>query len=249
LIADFADCRIRRVSPDGIITTVAGNGTYGSFGDSGQATSAQVAPLSIAVDGAGDVLVGDTGISRIRKVTPDGTIATIAGNDVRGFSGDGGPATSAQLGIPYGVAADSAGNVYIADAENGRIRKVSSDGIITTVAGNGTCCTAGDNGPAISAQLAPYHVGVDSAGNLFVVDFRDHRIRKVTPDGIIATIAGNGAQGFSGDGGPATDAQLSNPADVAIDGAGNVFIADFGNNRIRKVSPAVSQSPRARSTC
>src|SRR5205814_1759057 len=156
----------------------------------------------------------------------------VAGNGTDGFSGDNGPATSAQLNFPTGVAVDSAGNLYIADNENHRIRKVS-DGMITTVAGNGTRGFGGDNGPATSAQLGdPSGVAVASAGNLYVAAYFNLRIRKV-PDGLITTVAGNGIAGFSGDNGPATSAQLG-AGGVAVDSAGNLYIAE--GIRIRKVS-------------
>src|SRR5207249_1055264 len=167
----------------------------------------------------------------------------------RGFSGDGGPATSVQLSDPAGVAVDGAGNLFIADTGNQRIRKVSPAGTITTVAGNGTFGPSGDGGPATSAQLSyPAGVAVDGAGNLFIVDTGNQLIRKVTPAGTITTVAGDGTVGFSGNGGPATSAQFgySGPTDVAVDSAGNLFIADSGNNRIREViaSSQTSSLPR-----
>src|SRR5207249_3913068 len=167
----------------------------------------------------------------------------------RGFSGDGGPATSVQLSDPAGVAVDGAGNLFIADTGNQRIRKVSPAGTITTVAGNGTFGPSGDGGPATSAQLSyPAGVAVDGAGNLFIVDTGNQRIRKVSPAGMITTVAGNGTYGPSGDGGAATSAQFgfSGPTDVAVDSAGNLFIADSGNNRIREViaSSQTSSLPR-----
>jgi uncharacterized protein (TIGR03437 family) len=163
-------------------------------------------------------------------------ITTVAGNGTRGFSGDNGPATSAQLYGPCGVAVDAAGNLYIADTYNQRIRKVSN-GVITTVAGNGTYGFSGDNGPATSAQLKnPWGIALDSAGNLYIADTSSQRIRKVS-NGVIATVAGNGTPGFSGDNGPATSAQLYGPTGVAVDSAGNVYIADYFNNRIRVLTP------------
>ena len=186
----------------------------------------------------GNLFIADTGNNRIRKVTPAGVISTVAGNGtVVGYGGDGGPATSAQLHGPYGVAVDAAGNLFIADRDNCRIRKVTPGGVISTVAGNGTGGFSGDGGPATSAQLAaPHGVAVDAAGNLFIADYANNRIRMVTPDGIIRTVAGNGTMGFSGDGGPATSAQLFQPGGVAVDAAGNLFIADTFNNRVRKVT-------------
>ena len=228
-IADWG--RIRKVS-GGVITTVAGNGTQGFSGDNGPATSAQLSPTGVAVDSAGNLYIADS--NRIRKVS-GGVITTVAGNGTSGFSGDNGPATSAQLSAAD-IAVDSAGNLYIADTRNRRIRKVSG-GVITTVAGNGTEGSSGDNGPASSAQLKlPFGVAVDSAGNLYIADVFNPGIRKVS-DGVIATVAGNGTYGFSGDNGPATSAQLSQPTGVAVDSAGNVYVADSANNRVRLLQP------------
>jgi len=229
--------RIRTVW-NGVIATVAGIGTFGFSGDNGPATSAQLDyPGGVAVDSAGNCYIADTGNHRIRKVS-GGVITTVAGNGTLGFSGDNGPATSAQLGYPGGVAVDSAGDLYIADSYNFRVRKVSN-GVITTVAGNGTLGFSGDNGPATSASLSrPSGIAVDSAGNLYIAEFNGSRIRKVA-NGVITTVAGSGTPGFSGDNGPAISAQLNGPEGVAVDSAGNLYIADFGNNRIRKVANGV----------
>ena len=238
-IADTFNARIRKVTPAGAISTVAGNGTLGFSGDGGPATSAELRlPDGVAVDSAGNLFIADETNNRIRKVTAAGTISTVAGNGTAGFSGDGGPATSAELFQPAGIAVDSAGNLFIADGSN-RIRKVTAAGTISTVAGNGTAGFSGDGGPATAAELnQPSDVAVDSAGNLFIADLMNSRIRKVTPAGTISTVAGNGTLGFSGDNGPATSAELFEPWDVAVDGAGNLFIVDSGNDRIRMVTPA-----------
>jgi sugar lactone lactonase YvrE len=222
----------------GIISTVAGNGTPGDSGDGGPATSAELHyPNAVVVDGAGNFYIADAGNNRIRKVNPSGVITTIAGNGTAGYSGDGGLATSAELDSPSGVAVDGAGNVYIVDAYNQRIRKVNASGIITTVAGNGTAGYGGDGGPATSAELDyPSRLSADRAGNLYVADTLNERIREVNTSGIITTVAGNGAYGYSGDGGPATSAELDYPTDVAVDGAGNLYIADADNSRIREVN-------------
>ena len=238
-IADTWNHRIRKVGRDGVITTVTGNGTSGFAGDGGPATAAELfSPETIAVDAAGNLFIGESGNHRIRKMTPNGIISTVAGNGSAGFSGDGGPATAAQLAFPRGVAVDMTGNLYIGEGESGnRIRKVSPNGIITTVAGNGSAGFSGDGGPATAAQISnPRSIAVDAAGNLFIVDTHNHRIRKVSPDGIITTVAGNGIAGATGDGGPAAAAQLNFPQDVMVDAAGSLFIADL-NDRIRKVSP------------
>jgi sugar lactone lactonase YvrE len=231
-IADYN--RVRKVS-DGVITTVAGNGTAGFSGDNGSATSAQLyRPGGVAVDSAGNLYIADAANYRIRKVW-NGVITTVAGDGTQGFSGDNGPATSAQLYMPVAVAVDSAGDLYISDFSN-RIRKVSN-GVITTVVGNGTCCSIlGDNGPATSAGLFSRSVAVDSAGNLYIADDNNNRIRKVS-NGVISTVAGNGTQGFSGDNGPATRAQLYGPSGVAVDSQGRLYFADSSNNRIRVLTP------------
>jgi trimeric autotransporter adhesin len=230
--------RIRKVSTAGIISTVAGDGKSG-LDDGGSATAAHFDPQGIAVDSKGNLYISDALHHRIRKVTPAGIISTMAGNGTEGFSGDGGVATEAQLDDPFGVAFDSTGNLYISDARNNRIRKVTPAGIISTVAGNGNYGYSGDGSSAIAAELCePDGLAVDSAGNLYIADTRNDRIRKVTTVGIISTVAGNGTQGFSGDGGLATAAQLNNPSSIAVDSAGNFYISDTGNNRIRKVTPA-----------
>ena len=229
-IADLIDMRIRRIdAATGVISTVAGNGTYGLSGDGGAATSAEIAvPFDVAVDHAGDILIADSGNSRIRKVDTSGVITTIAGS-AAGFSGDGGPATAAEISFPFGVAADSAGDVLISDAGNARVRKVDGSGTITTVAGNGTYGFSGDNGPAAAAEIGPD--GLDASGNLLIADANANRIREVNASGIIRTVAGGGV----GDGYPATQAMLSQPHGLTTDAAGDVLIADCGNNRVRKV--------------
>jgi hypothetical protein len=244
-IADSENNVIRKVSAsDGTISTVAGNGRGGRYsGDGGAATGAQLYnQFGVAVDGAGNLYIADSGNNVIRKVSAsDGTISTVAGNNANGagYSGDGGAATRAQLNFPWGVAVDGAGNLYIADWGNNVIRKVSaSDGTISTVAGNGSAGNSGDGSAATRAQLSqPTGVAVDGAGNLYIADWGNNVIRKVSAsDGTISTVAGNGGMGYSGDGGAATGAELSQPTDVAVDGAGNLYIADWGNNVIRKVS-------------
>jgi sugar lactone lactonase YvrE len=187
--------RVRQVTAAGMFRTVAGNGTRGYSGDGGSALSAQFSMqlgANIAVDAAGNVYIADAGNQRIRKVTLEGMIYTLAGNGTQGYGGDGGPAASAKLNNPTGVAVDTSGNLYIADSYNARIRKVTTDGVIQTVAGNGTAGLAGDSGPATAAQLnQPTGVAVDTAGNLYIADRINGRIRKVTKDGLITTVAGS----------------------------------------------------------
>jgi YVTN family beta-propeller protein len=226
----------------GTIFTAAGLGTAGFSGDGGPATSAKLnEPFGIAVDPAGNKIIADLLNHRIRGVNATGTtIATIAGNGTPGFGGDGGLTINSELNQPLGVALDGAGNLYIADADNDLIRKIDAvTGIITTVAGNGTAGDSGDGGPATSAELFfPFRVAVDGAGNLYIADTND-RIRRVdAATGIITTVAGSGIPGFSGDNGPATAAQLDGPRGVALDAAGNLYIAEYFNSRIRKVDAA-----------
>ena len=220
-----------------LIETVAGDGTAGYGVDGGAAMATQLAwPRGVAVDGSGNLYIADTSNGRIRKVDSSGVITTVAGG---GYGVDGGPATAAQLDRPYGVAVDGAGNLYIADTFNHRIRKVDAAGVITTVAGIGTNGFGGDGGAAVAAQLnQPSGVAVDGSGNLYIADYRNHRIRKVDSSGDISTVAGNGTKGHSGDGGAAVAAQLGFPWGVAVDVSGNLYIADSTNGRIRKVDAA-----------
>lgn len=240
--------RVRKIGLNGIITTVAGNGGSGIAGelngDGGAAVEAQLSfPIDVFGDNQGNIFIADQfSNNSIRKVDTQGIITTVAGNSDgggvlhEGFSGDGGPATEASLGLPSGVFADGNGNLFIADFFNNRIRKVDTEGIINTVAGNGDPGFGGDGVTAAEAGLnRPTGVIKDNAGNIFVVDSENHRIRKVNPLGEISTVAGNGDQAFSGDGGPATEASLSLPRDIAFDSVGNMYIADEINHRIRKV--------------
>ncbi len=332
-IADSGNQRIRRVDLNGIITTVAGNGTAGSSGDGGLAVAAQLSldgdHTGLVVDAAGNLYFSDSRNHRVRRVS-DGTITTYAGSGAFGFSGDGGPALQAALALPLGLALDAAGNLYIADTGNHRIRRVNTARVITTVAGSGSPACAGDGRPAIAARLSsprdvavdsagnlyiadlcnrirevsggtintvagqlnvpsglaldiagnlyiadllngrvvtlqggslrvisgashfggdggpatsallylPYDVTVDSPGDLYVADTFNHRVRRVTPAGVIGTVAGTGAFGFSGDGGQASSAQLQSPQKVLLDSSGNLYISDTGNNRVRRVTPA-----------
>ena len=279
-ISDPGNYRIRKVDSAGTISTIAGTGREGYSGDSGLAVDAQLShPASVVVDAAGNLFFSEYFENRIRRVDSSGIITTIAGTGEQGFDGDGGPAGQAQLSRPIGVAVDAAGNLYIADSSNRRIRKVDPTGTITTfvalsgrpqgmsmdaadnlfivnggrprilrvapsgmitmIAGTGSSGFSGDGGPANRAQLAaPSDVAVDAAGNLFIADENNHRIRRVDSSGIITTIAGTGVRGYSGDGGPAIQAQLARPRGLAVDAASNLYIADHGNHRIRKVDPS-----------
>ena len=241
-IANRGGQNIMRVDGDtGIITTVAGTGENGFGGDGGAAMTALLSyPEGVAVDSAANLFIADTDNGRIRRVDSEtGIITTVAGTGENGFGGDGGPATSASLDGPTGVAFDAEDNLFIADTRNDRIRRVDSEtGIITTVAGTGENGFGGDGGPATSAILDdPNGVAVDAMSNLFIADTNNDRIRMVATDtGIITTVAGTGEEGFGGDGGLATSALLDEPHGLAVDAAGNLFIADTDNERIRAVA-------------
>jgi sugar lactone lactonase YvrE len=245
-IAEAFSGHIRKFSPDGVITTVAGSLQQAvepdSSGDGGLATSARLFwPKDIALDGSGNLYIADTGNNKIRMVNAAGIITTIAGTGPAGysgvgFSGDGGPAVRASLFLPSGIALDGSGNLYIADTNNYRVRKISPSGIISTLAGNGTRGFSGDGGPALQAQLFnPVGLKLDSAGNLYIADSTS--VRMVSPAGIITTVAGTGVQGASGDGGPATKALLG-AWGLAFDGAGDLYVADPWSNSVRVLRPA-----------
>jgi len=234
---------VYKVDSSGLLTTVAGNGTEGFSGDDGPATNAALSgPEGMFVDSAGNIFIAESQNDRVRKVdAATGIIHTVAGNGNFGFSGDGGPATNAALSGPQGVFVDSAGNIFIADLGNHRIREViATTGNIQTVAGNGNFGFSGDGGPATSAALSgPEAVFVDSSSNIFIADTFNQRIREVVAaTGNIQTVAGNGTFGYSGDGGPATNATFFDPSDLSVDNLGNIFIADRGNSRIREVVAA-----------
>lgn len=235
-ICDAGNRRIREMSTSGGVTTVAGDGGSGYSGDGGAATNATISgPVAVAVDLADNLYISDQSDNRIREVGTDGIINTLAGTGGSFYSGDGGPAVDAGLYTPGGIAVDASGDVFIADMNSYRIRKVNLNGIISTVAGNGISSYSGDGGNATNAGFYPQNVAVDLAGNLFITCQYAERIRKVSTNGIISTFAGNGSSGFAGDGSAATSARLYSPGGVAVDAIGDVFIADSGNNRIREV--------------
>jgi uncharacterized protein (TIGR03437 family) len=280
-IAEYGTNRIRKVDSSGKITTAIGDGNQGFAGDGGPANKVEMSgPTAVTVDSSGNIYFADSRNNRIRKLA-GGNVTTIVGNGLVSYSGDGGPAVSAQLNAPLGVAVDPAGNIYIADTSNNVVRKIGTNGNITNFAGNASAGSNGDGGVATAAQLSgPQGVAVDSAGNVFIADTLNNKIRKVTPGGTISTfgssanlnqpygvttdsagnvyvaefgghrvrrisadggtvttVAGNGNQGYSGDGGAPTGAMLNGPKSVAFDSVGNIYIADGGNNRVRKISP------------
>jgi sugar lactone lactonase YvrE len=257
-IADSVICRVRKVDAvTGVITTVAGRttidtirflgpplGRTGGFsGDGGAATAAEfIGPTELTVDAAGNLYISDAFNHRVRRVDPQGVVTTVVGSGPSGigapggFGGDGGPATAARLNIPVGIALDAAGNLYVAERDNKRVRKVSPSGIISTVAGGGTAAFTEGAAATSVALVNPFGVAVDGAGNLYIGERGLNRILKMSPSGVLTTVAGTGKTGFSGDGGPATQAELNVPFDLALDRAGNLYFADRGNHRIRKVS-------------
>lgn len=212
----------------------------GYIGDGGPALQASMyGVLDIAFDANGYGYASQPRESRIRRISPDGSlVTTLIGDGIPGFSGDGGPASAARVSRPFGLAVDAAGNIYFADLGNNRVRRISTTGVVTTVAGDGSNTMSGDGGPATAAGIpGPYALEFDAAGNLYISDWEAHVIRKVAPNGTISTFAGNGVAGFSGDGGPATQASLNLPEGMSFDAAGNLYVADAINNRVRMITP------------
>jgi len=240
-VPDFSKHVVYKVDRLGVTTTVAGDGRAGYSGDGALATNAQLfAPVGTAVAPDGTLYIAEFSNHRIRKVAPTGIITTIAGS-VGGFTGDGTPATAARLNGPLSLALDAAGNLFFTDSANFRVRKIAANGVISTVAGTGRLSLSGSGGPATAADSAPGWLALGPDGSIYFTDdgdgrlFGNSRVRKVAPNGIISTVAGTGVDGFNGDGGPATAAQLRSASGVAVDSAGNIFIADPANARIRKV--------------
>lgn len=238
-ITDWENNRIRKVDPNGYISTVAGTGEWGFSGDGGLATDAMLNnPDGIAVDASGNLYIADTDNYRIRKVDASGVISTVAGDGTYWNAIDGVRATASSLNVPVDVAVDREGNLYIAEAQGERIRKVDGDGIISTVAGRGEAGFGGDGGQATLAWLdSPTGVAVDVDLRIFIADSINRRIRMVDEDGVITTVAGDGTYGFDGDGDLATDAWFSSLEDVAVDEAGNIYVADYYNHRVRRMPP------------
>ncbi len=247
-ITDWFNNVLKMVNTSGIISIAAGTGTGSFSGDGGQATSADLnLPSGIALDNSGNKYLCDDNNNRIRMIDNSGIISTIGGDGYQsgfgypgrgGYTGDGGPATAAELHWPSNISTNNAGNVFISDQMNHSIRMINSSGIISTVAGNGVLGYYGDGGPATAAELDNVcGVAVDQSGNIFIADMYNNRIRMVNTSGIISTIAGNGIQSFSGDGGPATAAELNTPLQLNMDASGNIYFCDAANYRIRKLTP------------
>jgi sugar lactone lactonase YvrE len=239
-IADYSNNRIRKVTAStGLISTIAGTGAWGYNGDNIRADTAKIGDITgIAVDTSGNVYISDLGNGRIREIVKaTGLIQTIAGDGNMGYNGDNISAVTAQVNFPHGLAVDDAKNVYIADEQNHRIRRIDAvSGTITTVAGNGTPGYNGDNITATTANLYhPYAVALDANGNIYIADAWNNRIRKVN-SGTITTAAGNGTSGYLGDGGLATSAQLNAPRGICSDPCGNLYISDYYNHEVRKVT-------------
>jgi gliding motility-associated-like protein len=242
LIPDYENNRVRMLNTSGVISTIAGNGVLGYSGDGGPAVAAEMYYVSCAYAApSGNIYISDHFNNVIRMVNTSGIITTIAGNGAVGYSGNGGPATAAELHTPIGVTADAAGNIYLTDAGNACVRKINTSGIISTIAGNTIPGFSGDGGAATAAEINwPAGIVVNAAGDIFFSDWSNNCIREINPSGIISTCAGNFAlgAGYSGNGGQATAAQMNSPNGIALDGAGNIYSAESGNNCIRKIIPS-----------
>ena len=230
-VGDSENHRIRKITPAGAVSTLAGNGLFG-FADGDGSNARFYSPYGVAVDSSSNVYVADHKNHRIRKITPGGVVSTMAGSGGAGFVD--GPAATAQFLFPFGVTVDLSDNVYVGDQFNHSIRKITPAGVVSTLAGSGVAGFA--EGSGISAQFnGPRAVTVDSSGNVYVADLVNHRIRSITPAGLVTTLAGSGVAGYAD--GTASDAEFWAPSGVAVDSSGNIFVAEFNNNRIRKIAP------------
>ncbi|MCE9637538.1 MAG: hypothetical protein K8T90_17700 [Planctomycetes bacterium] len=238
VVCDRGNHRLRRIDSSGMIATIAGDGAGAFAGDGSAATSASLnGPAGACADAAGNIYIADTYNHRLRRVDTSGTITTVAGNGVATFAGDGAAATSASIRFPTGVAVNAAGDIFIADNGNNRIRRIAaSDGVISTIAGDGTPGLSGDGGPASAARLnIPFSVAFDIDGALLITEAVNNTVRRITVAGGIERVAGTGVSGFTGDDGPAVDATLDFPLCLTVDRAGTLYIAEYGNSRVRRV--------------
>ena len=238
VFADPGNASVVRLNGDGTLTTLAGNGIATFSGDGGPAVNAALnTPQAVAYDSKGNLYISDVANNRIRVVGADGSIRTLIGSLATGFEGDNGPVSRAKIDTPGALAVDSADNLYFVDRGNGRIRRVSPQGVVTTVAGNGLFGFAGENAPATQASIGlPEAIAVDRTGNLYIADTENHRLRRVSPQGVITTLAGTGRAAFTGDNGPALQASLNRPSGIAIDQAGVIYFSDTNNGLIRRIS-------------
>jgi len=238
-VAERDGNRVLRIDQNGIIATMAGNGLRGFSGDGGPATDAALdRPAFVAFDADGNLLISDGDNDRVRMVDADGIITTIAGTGENGFGGDGGRATDASFDDPAGIQPSADGTIYVADDDNGRIRRIGNDGTITTIAGWGGAGSTGDDGPATAASLAlPNVLLLDPNGALYVVEEDANRVRRVDPDGTISPFAGTGGQGSTGDGGPAIEATFDGVGGLAMNADGTIYIVDVGTRCVRAVDP------------
>jgi glucose/arabinose dehydrogenase len=231
IIVDTNNHRVRKITPDGTVSTLAGSGSKG-FADGAGAAAQFSYPYGVAVDGQGSIIITDTLNHRVRKITPDGTVSTLAGSGRSGFSDGAGAA--AEFHGPCGVAVDGKGGIIIADFSNHRVRKITPDGTVSTLAGSGNEGFA--DGAGAAAQFhGPFGIAVDGEGSIIIADEYNHRVRKITPDGTVSTLAGSGRAGFADGAGAA--AQFNYPSGVAVDGEGSIIIADYHNKRLRKITP------------
>ena len=239
LLADSYNHVIVRIDREGYLTRFAGNGERGRGGEGVKALESSFAfPCDVRLDSKGNIFVADLENHRVRKITRDGVVTTVAGSGVPGYAGDGGPAINAQLNSPWGILLDKDDNLLIADSNNDVIRKVGSDGIIQTIAGNGQEGYEGDGGPARAAKLnTPQSLAVDAAGRIYIGDEHNDAIRVLERDGTIRTLIGSKGPGFSGDGGPASEAQIADPENLWIRKDGSILISVRDNARLRIISP------------
>jgi sugar lactone lactonase YvrE len=230
-VADQFNNKIRKITPDGVVTTFAGRNNAGRMDGTG-AGAAFSSPTDVAIDPSGNIYVADASNNKIRKITPAAVVTTFAGTGQQGYFDATG--TAAIFNSPTGVATDAAGNIYVADQGNSMIRKITPAGVVTTLAGNGGNGSSDGTGTAASFYN-PWGVATDAWGNIYVADTRNNKIRMITPTGVVSTLAGNGTAGFAD--GAGTTASFNFPLSVATDAAGNIYVADGGNNRIRKIAP------------